>query len=843
MERKQHKNKSEISVLHLSEFNLPSIGEFSNKNYISFGDDNLYPQYLLELYNGSSINSAIIKGVSAMIYGEGLEATDRDNSNEHKEQWLRLKSLLRHSQKDVLKCLAFDLKLFGMCYVNVIWNKPRTKIAQIHHIPAQYIRSGKANGDGMVDSYLYSADWTNERKYKPRTYKAFNSNDRTQASQILCIKDYSPGNHYYSLPDYQGSTSYIQLDMEIAQFHLNNIKAGMFSSMVISMSNGIPSQEERRKIERQINNKFSGSQNAGRILLTFNDGKDTAPEIVPLNSNDNSESYQFLSTETTRKVLTGHRCTSPLLFGVKGDGSGFGNNADELRDSFSLFMNSVIKPMQNTLLEGLKSIFSINEIDLDLYFVSLKPADFIDIESVSKIDEAEQEKEGVEVEENVPTAEVVEDTEEVKEDVTEEVVEEPLEKEASYNGAQISSAIDIIAKVQEGVLTKEQATVFLIQFLQLPPDVAKGFFTEGDSAVEKLTESINLKKSVKKKLKSLDDIDTKPTKGMIEEAKRGLQWRKEYGRGGTAVGVARARDIANGKNLSIETIKRMNSFFARHDKNKNAEGFEPGEKGYPSAGRIAHALWGGTPGKSFAAKKVKEIDSVKENLTDYAGKVILSNLENTEVDKNEWFELGEIDAQDANTDTEEKFQAFANQHLSKHYEFANASKIPSNPDSSTSDSNAGLIRVLYRYSRNLKANSREFCKQMVRLSNAGTLYTINNLKQAKNLTVNKGFGKNGSSTYDIMKWKGGVYCHHYFVRKFYVRKRVPKGSKITIDGKTYKGGTYLPNGTLNMFRNSFLQEVNSGRFASSWKRIKDQESKRPAPTIAPINTPTRGKYN
>tara|TARA_R100001594_G_scaffold100633_1_gene135261 strand:+ start:5134 stop:7326 length:2193 start_codon:yes stop_codon:yes gene_type:complete len=730
MERKQHKNKSEISVLHLSEYNLPSIGEFSNKNYISFGEDNLYPQYLLELYNGSSINSAIIKGASAMIYGEGLEATDRETSNEHKEQWLRLKSLLRHSQKDLLKCLAFDLKLFGMCYVNVIWNKPRTKIAEMYHVPAQYIRSGKNNSYGMVDTYFYSADWSNERKHKPRTYKAFSDRDRTEASQILCIKDYSPGSHYYSLPDYQGSTSWINLDMEITQFHLNNIKSGMFPSLAISMSNGIPSQEERRRIERQINSKFSGSQNAGRILLTFNDGKDTAPEIVPITSNDNSESYQFLSTETTRKVLTGHRCTSPLLFGVNGNSS-FGNNADELKDSFSLYMNSVIRPMQNTLLEGMKSLFSINEIDLDLYFVSLKPADFIDIEAVSKIDESEQEKEGIDVEENVPTAEVVETPEDTTEEVEEEVVEEPLEKEASYNGAQISSAIDIIAKVGEGILTKEQATVFLIQFLQLPPAVAKGFFSEGDSAVEKLTESINLKKS-------------------------------------------------KGK---------------------------------------------------------------KEDLSEYAGKEILSNLKSTEVDKNEWFELGEIDAQDTSTDTEEKFQAFANQHLSKHYKFASAYKIPSNPNSPKSDSNAGLIRVLYRYSRNLKANSREFCKQMVGLSNAGTLYTINNLKQAKNLTVNKGFGPNGSSTYDVLKWKGGIYCHHYFVRKFYVRKRVPKGTKVTIDGKTYKGGAYLPNGSLNMFRNSFLQEVNSGRFASSWRKIKEQESSRPAPTIAPINTPTRGKYN
>ena len=743
------KKNTEISVIHLAEFNLPEVTETANKDYIQFGTDNMYPQYLLELYNGSSINNAIIKGVSAMIYGEGLDATDKQDSEEHKEQWLRLTSLLGHSQKDLLKCLAFDLKLFGMCYVNTIWNKPRTKIVEMYHIPAQYIRSGKADGYGRVNEYYYSADWNNTRKHKPRTYKAFDEKDRTSASQVLCIKDYSPGSHYYSLPDYQGSTSYIQLDMEIAQFHLSNIKSGMFPSMAVNFANGVPTREERRTIERQINAKFGGSGNAGKILITFNDGKDTAPEIVPINANDNSDSYQFLSTETTRKVLTGHRVTSPLLFGVKGDGSGFGNNADELRDSYSLFNNTVIKPFQNTLLGGLQPIFNICDINLDLYFKSLKPADFIDIETVAKVSEDDQEKEGIDTGE-----------------------------------------------------------------------------------------------PVKKEFKALDDIDTMPTIGMIAEAKKGLEWRKEYGRGGTEVGVARARNISNGDNLSLDTIKRMNSFFARHEKSsKGGEGFEPGEDGFPSAGRIAWALWGGDAGQTWAAKKVKEIENVEKNLSDDDAKVILSNLKSTEIDDKEWFELGEIDAEDSNTETEEKFQAFTNQHLSKHYEFASAGRIPSNPDSPTSDSNAGLIRVLYRYSRNLKANSRDFCKQMVRLSKAGTLYTINNLKQAKNLTVNKGFGINGASTYDIFQWKGGAYCHHYFVRKFYIRKRVPKGTQVTIDGKTYKGGTYLPNGTLDMFRNSFLSEVNSGRFASSWRKIKDQEPRTPAPTIAPINTPTRGKYN
>lgn len=105
-----------------------------------------------------------------------------------------------------------------------------------------------------------------------------------------------------------------------------------------------------------------------------------------------------------------------------------------------------------------------------------------------------------------------------------------------------------------------------------------------------------------------EGIDLKPTAGMVAEAKKGLEWRQEYGRGGTNVGVARARDISNGKNLSEDTVKRMHSFFSRHEVDKQGKGFSPGEPGFPSAGRIAWALWGGDAGQTWAAKKVEQIN-------------------------------------------------------------------------------------------------------------------------------------------------------------------------------------------------------------------------------------------
>ena len=385
-----------LNLVELSHYNIPHIVEKTNQDWVSFGENNLYPNYLLELFLGSAINGALIKSIGAMIYGEGLAATDADENEATKESFLKLNGLLHDSPDDVLKDLAMDLKLFGGCYVNVIWSRDRKSISKISHIGAQYIRSGKMV-DGEIDTYYYSSDWSKWKKseHKPRPYRAFNTKDRTQASQILMIRDKNPALFYGFAPDYVASTDYIQLDLEIAQFHLANISNGMFPSMAINFSNGVPSDDERRTIERQINSKFSGSGNSGRILLTFNDGKDTTPEIVPLDTNNASESYQFLSKEVVNKVLSGHRVTSPLLFGIRAEGGGLGSNADELRDAFSLFNNTVVVPFQNILLKGLEKVFKVNDIHLDLYFETLKPADFINLEVTETQSEEDQEKEGV----------------------------------------------------------------------------------------------------------------------------------------------------------------------------------------------------------------------------------------------------------------------------------------------------------------------------------------------------------------------------------------------------------------------------------------------------------------
>ena len=390
-----------LNLVKLSHYNIPHLVEKSNQDWVSFGEDNLYPNYLLELFLGSAINGALVKSIGAMIYGEGLAATNADESDATKESYLRLTELLHNSDDDVLKDLAMDLKLFGGCYVNVIWSRDRSKIAKLKHIPAQYIRSGKMV-DGEVDTYYYSSDWSKFKKgeYRPIPYRAFSTKDRSNASQILMIRDKNPALFYGFAPDYVAATDWIQMELEIAQFHLSNITSGMTPSMHVGFKNGVPTEEERRTIERQINSKFAGSGNAGKILLSFSEGDAGVPTIEPIQMNDAQSAWEGMSKQAVNQILAGHRVTSPILFGIRSEGGGLGNNADELRDAYSLFNNTVIIPFQNTLLKGLDKIFSVNDINLDLYFKTLKPADFIDLEVTQTQSEEDQEKEGVTKEED-----------------------------------------------------------------------------------------------------------------------------------------------------------------------------------------------------------------------------------------------------------------------------------------------------------------------------------------------------------------------------------------------------------------------------------------------------------
>lgn len=322
-----------------------------------------------------------------MIFGMGLTSSSKDANV---DQWLELVKLV--GDGTCLRRAAFDMKLYGHCYLNVIWSNDRSRPAELHHIDAASVRAGIAEDEDEPSIYYIHDNWTEVNKKPPRAIPAFNTQDREAASQILHIRTYSPMNYYYAVPDYIGSTNYIELDRDISEFHLNNIKNGLFPSMMLTFNNGVPTEDERDEMERAIYDKFSGANNAGKILINWNDNKDDAPSVEPFNLNDPHKMYDYLSEQVNQRILSGHRVTSPLLFGIRSEGGGFGSNADEMRDAYDLYMNIVIKPYQDELIKGLSPVFSASNIILGLSFKPLQPATFLKIDNLDAIAEVEKQE-------------------------------------------------------------------------------------------------------------------------------------------------------------------------------------------------------------------------------------------------------------------------------------------------------------------------------------------------------------------------------------------------------------------------------------------------------------------
>jgi hypothetical protein len=374
---------NDLRIVNLSTYTSPSVKEVKGQEFVSYGDDNNYFQYLIDRYNGSPTNNAIINGISEMIYGKGLDATD---SNRKPDAYAQMMTLFT---PDCTRKVVYDLKLMGQCALQVIYSKDRSKIVKLEHIPVETLRAEKCNDKGEIEAYFYHYDWA---KYKRsddlKRIPAFGYSK--EGLEILYIKPYRAGFKYYSPVDYQGGTQYAELEEEISNYHLNNIMNGLAPSMLINMNNGTPDPEQRELIERRIYEKFSGSSNAGKFILSFNDNAETAATIEPIQLSDAHNQYQFLSDESSRKILVSHRVVSPMLLGIK-DNTGLGNNADELKTATILMDNTVIRPFQRLLIENFDKILAYNGIALNLYFKTLQPLEFTDLDNVEDSETREEE--------------------------------------------------------------------------------------------------------------------------------------------------------------------------------------------------------------------------------------------------------------------------------------------------------------------------------------------------------------------------------------------------------------------------------------------------------------------
>ena len=370
--------KDNILQVNLETETAPQVQEVRGKDYIEYGTDNwknAYPQFLIDLYYNSSTHAAIINATAEMIAGEDIIIDDEYNDSI--DVYVKLKKFLKHangkeSLHQVIKKLSFDFKLQGAYAIHVIFNQSRTEIVAIHHVPVERVRAGRPNAMGKVDTYYISADWSNTRIHKPYSIPAFNVNDRTSASQLIYTGSYSPNMDIYHTPDYVSGCNWALVDQRVAEFHLNNIQNGFSGSYFISFANGVPTQEERFQIEESLSQKFTGASNSGKFVLTFSDDRNRVPEITPIAVSNADKQYLALQELLVQNILTAHRVTSKTLMGIDST-NGFSSNTDELINAANFYQNTVVRPFQLNILETLHTIFSVNNMDMPVEFVQLKP--------------------------------------------------------------------------------------------------------------------------------------------------------------------------------------------------------------------------------------------------------------------------------------------------------------------------------------------------------------------------------------------------------------------------------------------------------------------------------------
>ena len=346
------------------EVELPLFIEKAGRKWIDYGSDNLYPQFVAGLYMKSAMNRTAIQSKLNGVLGQGLMTQDPEMN------YLLKRANSKESWNDVFEKVALDYLTFGGFALNIIWNNEGTEVAEFYHVDFTKVRSGVhvIEADGP-EYYYYSSDWAAWKKQRPVEYCAYDpKKSETHPSQIFYFFDYEPGNLFYPLPSYVGGQNDIQIDIEVSKLHISNIANGMFPGLFIGLNNGIPDPEAREQIYDELTMAFRGSENAGKAFIAFSQDKEHAPDVIPIQS-ANDTYYSQLESRITSRILSAHMISSPLLLGLYHEGgTGLGSNKDEILTAYEHFTSTVIKPIQKQMLKVFdKLMYMMGREDVELY--------------------------------------------------------------------------------------------------------------------------------------------------------------------------------------------------------------------------------------------------------------------------------------------------------------------------------------------------------------------------------------------------------------------------------------------------------------------------------------------
>jgi len=326
---------------------LPVFKENKAKGYVTFGADNLYPDFLIELFNKSPKHNAIVSSKASYVAGVGTKVIGQNTVDIAKAE-AKIQAINAYETLDQVKNkIAYDLELFNGYCLEIIWNKAKTAIAEIYHIPFKNIRKG------LEGEYVYCEDWT-DRKAEQIHYVPFNATTRESKSLYYC-QFYRPGQGEYPLPDYVGALKYIEVDTEISNYYLNSIKNGFTAQTHIQLFKGIPTPEEARATARRFKENYQGTDNAGGLIIQYNDPQEKESVISNLQPSDFDKQFDLLNKTVQQEIFVAHKVNSPMLFGVRVEGQLGGRS--EMIEAYEMFQQSYIEPRQQKIDDTLTDLF------------------------------------------------------------------------------------------------------------------------------------------------------------------------------------------------------------------------------------------------------------------------------------------------------------------------------------------------------------------------------------------------------------------------------------------------------------------------------------------------------
>ena len=366
-----------INIISEEKLYVPQLIETTTKrdDFIKYGEDNLYPNYLLSLLEKSAIHKSIQMGKQDMTVGNGLQLI---TENLPPEQLAIVNKFLimpnpYESLEDISYKIAMDLIIYGAYALNIIWSKDRQTIAEIYHIDYGKLRCGKPDEDGNMPYYYYSDDWSDVKKHLPKPYAVFSMDERKDPNQIYICKEYNPAMKYYAIPQYSASIAYVEIDFEIGMYHLNNIQNQLSPNYILQINTGIPEEEEQDILFREIKANFTG-KHGQKFMVTFGNGQDQAPTFIPIQTTDSDKQFLTLTDAVLQALCTANKVVSPMLLGIKTPGQLGGRS--ELVDAYDLYYATVINKLQKHILKTYHKILTINGTSAKLDFIKAEPLPF-----------------------------------------------------------------------------------------------------------------------------------------------------------------------------------------------------------------------------------------------------------------------------------------------------------------------------------------------------------------------------------------------------------------------------------------------------------------------------------